>query len=77
MIARHVIVSALRYLWMKSDERQEAIKRARVKPGIYQCCSCNELFKLNECHVDHIVPVGVFVDWNQFMIFFRQGNQPL
>ena len=58
---------ALRSLWLKSPIRYAAIKIARVKRGKYKCATCGNLFKVKEINVDHIDPIGSWVDYNNYI----------
>lgn len=51
------VVAALRRASLRWPPRHEAVKRARVERGLYQCASCGELVKNKEFQVDHILPV--------------------
>lgn len=59
-----LIRSALRKIWLWSAERKECLKLAKVKKGKYRCNNCKKLFGLKEVQVDHIDPIGKFIDWN-------------
>ncbi len=61
------IRSALRKLWMYSDERNQAIKNARVERGKYRCELCSGLFGRKEIQVDHIEPVGKLISYDDFV----------
>lgn len=49
------------------EARSLCIKQARVSRGQYRCATCLLLFKAKELRVDHILPVGKFVDWNRYV----------
>jgi len=53
--------------------RSEAIKRARVERGLYQCASCRELFKRKDIQADHIEPVvSIEKGWTTFDDFIAR-----
>ena len=52
------IRSALRKVWLYSQERRDALGKARVQRGIYQCGKCSHYFNSGEVEIDHIIPVG-------------------
>lgn len=45
--------SAIRKIWLFSAIRREALKRAKIAPGRYQCAHCKESFKSTEIEVNH------------------------
>lgn len=67
---RSWIVSKLRrasYAW---PPRSEAMKRARVARGVYECAQCHEHFGNKEIKVDHIhpvVPFEGFTTWDDYI----------
>ncbi len=52
------IRNAMRKLWMWGPARREALRAARIYPGVYLCSGCVKAFKAHEVDVDHTVPVG-------------------
>ena len=62
-----LIVGALRKLWLYSKERYQVVKAARISPGKYQCNECKKLFPVKQIQVDHIQPIGVFVNWDTYI----------
>jgi 5-methylcytosine-specific restriction endonuclease McrA len=62
-----LIIAALRKIWLFSETRREAIKAAKIARGCYRCGKCNYLFKARELQVDHIIPIGKFIDWNTYI----------
>lgn len=64
---RGYIIAALRKVWLFSKERALAKKRAKGsnRGDPYVCAMCCLAFK--DVQVDHVVPVGKFIDWNTFM----------
>lgn len=42
-----------RHGWVRSRLRSEALSKARVSRGNYQCKACGNLFKAGEVEVDH------------------------
>lgn len=51
------VVGALRRASIRWPPRNEALKRARVDRGLYKCSSCQQTFKKQEVHLDHVIPV--------------------
>lgn len=51
------ITSKLRFISLRWPARTEALKRARIERGLYQCAMCKQSFKAKQVHVDHIEPV--------------------
>jgi 5-methylcytosine-specific restriction endonuclease McrA len=54
--------SALRKVWQWSPHRREALARARVGFGRYECAECGDEFGPKEIAVDHVTPAGGFSD---------------
>lgn len=50
--------------------RNECLKNARVDRGQYRCADCDDVFKIKEVQVDHILPVVDpkvgFVSWDDY-----------
>lgn len=64
------VKSSLRSSSLRWPARNEALKAARKERGLYQCAKCEQLFKRNEVHVDHINPVielDGFKDWDTYI----------
>lgn len=65
------IMNVLRKASYKYPYMNEAVKRARVDRGVYECNGCKGRFKIKELKRDHVNPViepGVgFVDWNTYI----------
>lgn len=51
------IIAALRRVSRWWQPRTEAMRLAKVRPGIYKCESCNEEFPQKEIRMDHKAPV--------------------
>lgn len=64
------IIKSLRREFLYSPERKAALKRAEFSPGYYTCAKCNRNFPKKYVDVDHVEPVvelGGFKDWNTFI----------
>lgn len=65
------LISVLRRATYKWQDRNEALKEARIERGTYICASCKELFGPKEIVIDHIIPVvstkDGFIDWNEYV----------
>ena len=59
-----LIISALRRVWLWSPERRAILSGAKSGSDGYVCESCGEI---GNVQVDHIDPVGKFLDWNTFI----------
>lgn len=56
-VLKRLIVAALRRYSMYWPAREEAVRKARVSRGNYQCNICKiETFKRPDIQVDHIIP---------------------
>src|SRR5882672_2578252 len=74
---RSFVTSALRSASRRWPPKYEAIKEAYVSTRInkksgrkakhYRCAICGETFPQTQIQVDHIVPLGKGLDWNQFI----------
>ena len=67
---RQLIIKHLRKGSLWNPSRKEAMRRARVSRGYYQCAHCCAVFHVKEIHVDHIIPVVPlkgFDDWNGYI----------
>jgi 5-methylcytosine-specific restriction endonuclease McrA len=47
----------LRRVSLQWPARTEAMRRARVDRGIYQCAMCKDQFRVKEIELDHVNPV--------------------
>ena len=65
------ITSTLRRASYRWPPRNEALKKARVDRGLYQCAVCQECFSQKDIKIDHIQPVVSlkegFTTWDDFM----------
>lgn len=65
------IVPALRRISRWWPFKAEALRKARVSPGIYKCNICKDDFKQKEVQVDHIKPIVPvkqgFTTWDSFI----------
>lgn len=65
------IVPALRHISRWWPYKAQALRLAKVSPGMYKCNSCKENFKQKEVQVDHkrpIIPVkDGFTTWDSFI----------
>lgn len=53
------IRSALRKIWLYySDNRKEALNKAKVSRGKYRCNTCSKLFGPKQVEVDHVIRLG-------------------
>lgn len=65
-------VSTLRRAWLRSPERGDALRAARVERGLYHCAICGDgiLHRAKDVQVDHIEPaVDPTVGWIGFDMF--------
>lgn len=68
------IKSALRQVWRWSPRRVEALRMSRVGRGSYLCAYCKSLFGPKEVQVDHVEPVKMAEDWNQYIEMLFEGK---
>lgn len=65
------IVGLLRRGTYRWPPRSDALKKARVERGLYQCAMCKLAFKKKEVQVDHIIPVVSiktgFSNWEEYI----------
>ncbi|NDD84110.1 hypothetical protein EBZ38_07530 [bacterium] len=65
------LVPVLRRASYRWKPRSEALKKARVDRGLYQCNSCKESFKQTDICLDHVFPVVNpkvgFIEWNSYI----------
>lgn len=66
MNRKSLIISALRKIWLWSEERKEALRLAKAKKN-YRCNKCKKLFPKKEVQVDHIEEIGAFINWDTYM----------
>lgn len=68
------IIKALRKVWMFSPDRKQALRRALLRTGWYRCSDCGR--ETEKPKVDHVEPIGAFVDWNEFVdsLFCHEVN---
>lgn len=52
--------SAMRRVWLWSQNRKECVSRARIQRGIYQCEGCRQL--THKIQADHIIECGAIDD---------------
>jgi 5-methylcytosine-specific restriction endonuclease McrA len=61
----------LRRISYQFPPRKEAIKKARVSRGLYECAKCNGHFRHGEFQLDHVNPVDDphtgFVSWDDYI----------
>jgi 5-methylcytosine-specific restriction endonuclease McrA len=64
------IRSALRKLWLWSPMRRNALAKARIGRGLYECSDCKNIFSRQDIAVDHTIPVtpiSGFDTWDEFI----------
>jgi 5-methylcytosine-specific restriction endonuclease McrA len=61
------VKASLRRTWSRSKQRQTALKAAKIAYGKYRCAKCREIFRRKDINVDHIIAVGKFKDFNQYI----------
>lgn len=64
------LIPILRRGSYKWPPRTEALKKARVSYGKYQCNKCKEVFRKKDIAVDHVRPVVAssgFRDWDTYI----------
>ena len=66
-IVVNYVKAALRRTWGRSKQRQAALKTAKVAYGQYKCANCSGIFRRKNIQVDHIIAVGKFIDFNQYI----------
>lgn len=56
---------------MRSKERSECLRRARVERGLYQCALCptGKLTRAKDVQVDHTQPIVPLTGWVSFDSF--------
>lgn len=78
------LMPILRRASFRWKPRAEALSSARIERGLYKCASCENAYRKDEIHMDHVVPVidlnDGFTTWDQviFRLFCEtQGFQVL
>lgn len=67
----------LAQIWHESPMFHEALRNAKVAVNQYKCAKCQNIFKLREVEVDHIVPkVDPAVGWVSCEEFAKRLNCP-
>ena len=71
------IIAALRKVWLMSSNRSDALKKARIRRGVYKCNICHEEFKQKELQVHHVIPITQMEkwDWNIYINRLFDGEQ--
>lgn len=69
---RSFVIRKLKRAWLTWPPRYEAIKKARVAPGTYECSDCKTKTELSNINIDHINPtidpILGFIDWNSYIV---------
>lgn len=70
------IIAALRKLWLMSENRNNCLKKYRLRRGVYECQECKNEFGRKEIEVHHIIPVAKMDtwDWNIFIERLFEGE---
>ena len=66
MASQSKIRGALRKLWLWSDQRREALSRARQSRGCYKCEQCGSMVGVGLINVDHIKPAVPVTGWDSW-----------
>jgi hypothetical protein len=65
------VIAGLRRLSYKYRPRNEAMKRARLRRGVYRCAICGQEVRKKDMQMDHIEPVldvkTGFIDYNTYI----------
>lgn len=62
-----------RYVWVRSDQRKQALAKSRVSRGVYLCDCCGEHFGPKEVEVEHPVPrIEPGVGFNNIHTYLRR-----
>ena len=64
---RRLVISACRLIFFRSPLRRQVVKRCTIAKGHYLCEVC--LNPVDKIQVDHIKPIGIAKDWNEFFDF--------
>ena len=64
---------------MRSRERSECLKRAKVDRGLYQCALCEpgKLTRYKDVQVDHTAPAVPLTGWDGFDSFIERLFVPV
>ena len=79
---RAQIINHLRRIGYRNITYKDAMAGAHRERGQWECCQCKGLFKREQLHGDHTIPVvdpsTGFTDWNQYIERLFLGQiQPL
>lgn len=61
------IMKSLRRGFLRYPSRREALNRARRTGNKFECCKCLGLFSRRGIQCDHIIPVGSFDNWTDYI----------
>jgi 5-methylcytosine-specific restriction endonuclease McrA len=62
-----------RYVWVRSDQRKQALAKNRISRGVYVCDCCGEHFGPKEIEVEHPVPrIEPGVGFNDIHTYLRR-----
>lgn len=65
------LIPLLRRKSLHWPDRQEAKRKARVRPGYYKCASCGNVVHDSQTNMDHILPVinvkTSFTTWDSYI----------
>lgn len=67
---RTMLVSVLRRFSKFWQPKNNALKKARLSRGVYQCSTCSTIVSNREIKVDHIepvIPITGFTNWDDFI----------
>jgi len=64
---KRFVISASRLIFFRSPIRRAVAKRCFVSKGLYVCELCKK--PTDKIQVDHIKPIGLSKDWNEFFEF--------
>ena len=68
---KRFLINILRRATYKWPARNDSLKNAKKDKGLFQCKSCDELFKQKEVCIDHIIPVVSpktgFTTWDEYI----------
>lgn len=72
---------AIRKVWLRSPQRYDVLKQAKVRRGAYECALCHGEFKMRDLQVDHNPAIGKIeyldnsmADWNGFVYKLFMGE---
>lgn len=66
------IISLLRKVWLQSEVRTNAIKKARIARNQYMCNACKTIHVRTNINVDHIEPVIPLTGWIGYDSFIER-----